>query len=181
MDDLIGTVLDMADSVQVILDWIGENGGWSKNALYVTADHDHYLTLLPQFPEVLANFIINGQSHLITPQNNSATKAWEIAIKAGRHKDCSKTKTEHLRDFTTWTDNDITQVGHYWGPLGSGGNGWSYHTTRPVPFYYMGDEGCVEAFKGSGYNVLGRPVEGREGKIDQVHLHSCIYRALFGL
>lgn len=45
MDDMLGAMLDIDDSVRVIYDWIMENGGWEKNALYVSADHDHYLTL----------------------------------------------------------------------------------------------------------------------------------------
>ena len=48
MDDLLGAMLDIDDSVAEIMTWIGNNGGYEKNALYVTADHDHYLTLLPR-------------------------------------------------------------------------------------------------------------------------------------
>lgn len=48
MDDLLGAMLDIDDSVAEIMSWIDENGGYEKNALYVTADHDHYLTLLPR-------------------------------------------------------------------------------------------------------------------------------------
>ena len=48
MDDLLGAMLDIDDSVAEIMDWIKNNGGYEKNALYVTADHDHYLTLLPR-------------------------------------------------------------------------------------------------------------------------------------
>jgi len=49
---MLGTMLDIDESVQNIMDWIDANGGYEKNALYVTADHDHYLTLKPNFPEV---------------------------------------------------------------------------------------------------------------------------------
>ncbi len=48
MDDLLGAMLDIDDSVAEIMDWIKNNGGYEKNALYVTSDHDHYLTLLPR-------------------------------------------------------------------------------------------------------------------------------------
>jgi alkaline phosphatase len=48
MDDLLGAMLDIDDSVAEIMAWIDANGGYEKNALYVTADHDHYLTLLPR-------------------------------------------------------------------------------------------------------------------------------------
>jgi len=181
MDDMIGTVLDMADAVQVIIDWIVENGGWKENALYVTSDHDHYLTLLDNFPEALANLIIAGEPYNITPKNNSGVAAYEKAIQAGRHLDDSKTKTELIKEFTTWTEQDIENVGHFWGPRGSGGNGWSYHTTRPIPLYYMGDNGCIESLTGAGYRVLGREVQGQDDMIDHVHLHACLYRSLFGL
>lgn len=63
-------MLDIDESVAEIITWIEENGGFEKNALYVTADHDHYLTLVDGFPEALANFLVEGQSHLITPENN---------------------------------------------------------------------------------------------------------------
>lgn len=45
MDDLLGAMFDIDDVVQEIKDWIAANGGYEKNALYVTADHDHYLTV----------------------------------------------------------------------------------------------------------------------------------------
>lgn len=181
MDDMLGAILDLSDTVQVILDWVEDNGGWDKNALYVTADHDHYLTLKNNFPEALAIFLIAGESYNITPKNNSGVNAWFTAISAGRHLDNSKSKTEHIRDFSTWSEEDIQSVGHYWGPPGSGGNGWSWHTTRPVPLSYAGDNHCIEALTGAGFQVNGRQVAGSEGKIDQVHLHACMARNLFGL
>jgi hypothetical protein len=46
---------------------------------------------------------------------------------------------------------------------------------------YMGDDGCINQLLGSGYRVMGREVQGREGKIDQLHLHACIMKNLFGL
>jgi alkaline phosphatase len=100
----------MSDSVQVIVDWVMDNGGWEKNALCVTGDHDHYLTLEENFPHALAMMIIHGESHNITPKNNTALKAWEIAISAGRHEDHNKSKTEHIKDFTTWTEDDIATL-----------------------------------------------------------------------
>jgi alkaline phosphatase len=39
MDDMLGTMFDIDESVGAIIDWVGKNGGWEKNALYVTADH----------------------------------------------------------------------------------------------------------------------------------------------
>jgi len=141
----------------------------------------HYLTLLNHFPETLANFLVAGKSYNITPKNNSGLDPWDLAIKARRYQDNSKSKTEHLKDFATWSEEDILNVGHFWGPAGSGGNGWSWHTTRPVPLSYMGDNGCIESLTGSGFQVMGRQVQGSEDKIDQVHLHACMAKNLFGL
>jgi alkaline phosphatase len=53
MDSLIGNVLAFDDAVGTVIDWINHNGGWKKNVLVVTADHDHYLTLNDDFPQVL--------------------------------------------------------------------------------------------------------------------------------
>jgi alkaline phosphatase len=53
LDNLIGTVLDFDKAVQTTIDWIKNNGGWENNLLIVTADHDHYLTLNPNFEELL--------------------------------------------------------------------------------------------------------------------------------
>eukprot|EP00980_Cylindrotheca_fusiformis_P003941 scaffold871_cov130-Cylindrotheca_fusiformis.AAC.18 len=181
MDDLLGTMLDIDDTVKEILSWIDNNGGWSKNALYVTADHDHYVTLLDEFPEKLANLLIDGISHLITPKNNSNVNTWDAAIAGGRHKDDSKSQTEHLNDFSTWSAEDIVNVGHFWGPRGSGGNGWGSHSTRPVPVFHQGDNDCIESFLGAGFQVLGRDVRGTPGKIDQMHLHACMMRNMFDL
>jgi alkaline phosphatase len=181
MDDMLGTMLDVSDGVQYMMDWIAANGGWEKNALYVTADHDHYLTLNDNFPEAVANFLINGESHKITPQNNSQVDPWSVGVAAGRHEDDSKSQTEHIKDFATWTDEDIQAVGHFWGAVGSGGNGWGNHSTRPVPIHHAGDDGCLHALEGAGYKVLGRDVVGSDGKVDQVHVHACMMKALFGM
>ena len=169
---MLGTMLDIDDSVQEILSWIEANGGFENNTLYVTADHDHYVTLLDDYPARLANLLIQGMSHLMTPQHNSNVNPWATAINAGRHNDTSKTQTEHIRDFTTWTPEDVVNVGHFWGPRGSGGNGWGSHSTRPVPLFYKGDDGCLEGLLGAGYRVLGRDVAGSPNKVDQMHLHN---------
>ena len=180
MDDMLGTMFDIDDSVAEIMKWINANGGYAKNALYVTADHDHYLTLLPDFPERLAKLIIAGQSNLITPFNNSNRNPQDLAVAAGRHQD-NKDQIQDLKAFSTWTNEDIARVGHFWGPPGSGGNGWGSHTTRPVPLHYAGDDGCIERMTGKPYQVLGRTVQGVAGKIDQTHIHACMLRNLFGL
>ena len=79
MDDMLGAMLDINDGVQEILNWIAANGGWDKNALYVTGDHDHYLTLLPNFPEIVSNFVINGKAvpypNLTLPMKTKGSRA----------------------------------------------------------------------------------------------------------
>lgn len=53
LDNMIGTVLDFDKAVKTTIDWIQNHGGWENNLLIVTADHDHYLTLNPNFSELL--------------------------------------------------------------------------------------------------------------------------------
>ncbi|MBE9181522.1 alkaline phosphatase [Oculatella sp. LEGE 06141] len=53
LDNLIGTTLEFDRAVGSVVDWIGNNGGWEDNLLIVTADHDHYLTLNENYPELL--------------------------------------------------------------------------------------------------------------------------------
>jgi len=45
--------LDFDKAVKTTIDWIKNNGGWENNLLIVTADHDHYLTLNPNFSQLL--------------------------------------------------------------------------------------------------------------------------------
>jgi alkaline phosphatase len=181
MDDMLGAMLDIDETVQEIMSWIASNGGYEANALYVTADHDHYLTLSDHFPAALAKFIIDGNSHMITPLNNSGVNPWSVGVNADRAGDDSQSQTEHIADFATWTPEDIEAVAHYWGANGSGGNGWGSHSTRPVGLFHQGDDGCIDALQGKGYQVLGKEIAGAEGKIDQVHLHACMQKNLFGL
>jgi len=178
---MLGAMLDIDEGVREIMNFIEANGGWEKNALYVTGDHDHYLTLLSNFPELLAKLIINGESHNITPESNSNVNPWNVAIDAGRHEDESKTQAEHIEDFTTWSADDVANVGHFWGVRDSGGNAWGSHSTRPVGLWHQGDDGCIDALMGAGYRVVGRDVEGIPEKIDQMHMHACMYKNLFGL
>jgi alkaline phosphatase len=56
LDNTIGTVKDFDQAVGTVIDWINKNGGWKKNLLIVTADHDHYFTLNPNFPKLLSKF-----------------------------------------------------------------------------------------------------------------------------
>jgi alkaline phosphatase len=56
MDNLIGTMFSFDQAVGEVIDWIERNGGWKKNVLIVSADHDHYLTLNSDFARLLRQF-----------------------------------------------------------------------------------------------------------------------------
>lgn len=118
---------------------------------------------------------------LCSPFGNTNQNAWSAAISGDRHIDPSKSQTEHLNDFSTWTDEELEMVAHFWGPRGSGGNGWGSHSSRPVPLHYAGDDGCVEQLLGAPYRAVGKEIPGSPGKIDQTHLHGCMFKNLFGL
>jgi alkaline phosphatase len=70
MDNLIGTVKDFDQAVGTTINWINQNGGWEKNVLIVTADHDHYLNLNPDFPQLLTRF---GAEDLTYKQHQGAS------------------------------------------------------------------------------------------------------------
>jgi alkaline phosphatase len=61
MDNLLGNLKDFDESVAVVQQWISNHGGYAENLLIVTADHDHYLTLTNNFPELLADALLTGQ------------------------------------------------------------------------------------------------------------------------
>eukprot|EP00967_Tisochrysis_lutea_P144219 scaffold269003_cov30-Tisochrysis_lutea.AAC.3 len=186
MDDMLGTMLDIDESVQEIINWIENNGGYEKNALYVTADHDHFLTLKPNFPEVLAGFIIDGESHKITP-NTTLSGGYEGAARLPTfHKDdehiVDTTGIKTIAELQGWEPGTIQEVGHFWGAEEDGGNAWGSHSAMPVPISYAGDTGdCLKKMEGKSYWVAGREVRGIPDKVDQVHVHACMRKALFGL
>lgn len=67
LDNLIGTMLDFEETVQSTIDWIEANGGWEENTLIVTADHDHYLTLNSDFPELLQTVGVEAMTYDLDP------------------------------------------------------------------------------------------------------------------
>jgi alkaline phosphatase len=69
MDNMIGNTIAFDNAVKTTIDWIGKNGGWDKNVLIVTADHDHYVTLNENFPKLLA---ANGAEALTYTKNTPA-------------------------------------------------------------------------------------------------------------
>jgi alkaline phosphatase len=70
IDNAVGTVLEFDLAVENVMNWIKDHGGFEENLLIVTADHDHYLTLNDNYPELVASrgladltpTAINGQS-----------------------------------------------------------------------------------------------------------------------
>ncbi len=53
LDNMIGNTLQFDNAVGDVIGWINNNGGFEENLLIVTADHDQYLTLDENFPELL--------------------------------------------------------------------------------------------------------------------------------
>lgn len=52
IDDAVGAVIEFDRAVLKVTDWIENHGGFEENLLIVTADHDHYLTLNEDYPEL---------------------------------------------------------------------------------------------------------------------------------
>eukprot|EP00908_Phaeocystis_cordata_P006370 Transcript_16985.p1 GENE.Transcript_16985~~Transcript_16985.p1 ORF type:complete len:639 (-),score=228.90 Transcript_16985:220-2136(-) len=164
MDDMLGTILDFNDCIETFKEWIHNNGGWEKNALYVTADHDHFLHLEQNYPEVLANMVIDGNSHHMTPD-------WHVGPSGGLHGDVDAPTQQ-------WTDETVAAVGHFHALRGQ--HNWNGHTNMPVPLYAAGDDGCIPMQRGRGLKVIGKEIPGTPGYLDQVHLHECMRKQLFG-
>ena len=160
MDDMIGAILDYNDCMQVFIDYIEANGGYEKNALYVTADHDHFLHLESHFPETLAQKIIDGKSEEMIPPTHVQARG------GGLHPDTDV-------DRFQWDEAVVQDVAHFHALRG--------HTNMPLPVYASGDEGCIPQQLGRSYNVLGKTVEMPPNLLDQVHLHECVRKQLLGV
>ncbi|MHC5821854.1 MAG: alkaline phosphatase [Nostoc sp.] len=110
MDNLIGTMNDFDKAVQEVISWVNNHGGWSKNLLLVTADHDHYLTLNNDFVSKL------------TP-NPDPNKARGLKYNA--------------KDIT-FNKHNPKDAGHFWGADPNYKYLWGSHSRRIVPVYYQG-------------------------------------------
>ncbi|MHC5778494.1 alkaline phosphatase [Nostoc sp.] len=110
MDNLIGTMNDFDKAVQEVISWVNKHGGWSKNLLLVTADHDHYLTLNNDFVSKL------------TP-NPDPNKARGLKYNA--------------KDIT-FKKHNPKDAGHFWGADPNYKYLWGSHSRRIVPVYYQG-------------------------------------------
>jgi alkaline phosphatase len=69
IDNAVGNTLQFDKAVGDVISWINENGGFEENLLVVTADHDHYLTLNENFPQLLQS---QGAEALTVGQNAPA-------------------------------------------------------------------------------------------------------------
>ena len=84
LDNLVGTMRSFDTAVSEVINWVGQNGGWKKNVLIVTADHDHYLTLNENYAQLVQS---NGAADLTynkhTPANAGHFWGSDPAIKYG--------------------------------------------------------------------------------------------------
>ncbi len=165
LDNMIGATLDFADSVEVVQDWIAENGGYEENLLIVTADHDHYLTLNEDFPELLRTVGAEGLTTAVDDDGNVlATEVDQAGVALEEPR-----KVDNL---------DPDASGHYWGSNPDVKVGWSHHTTIPVPVYYQGSGSeYLDNSVGEGFEQYGFEVPGVEGLIDQVHIAEAQFAA----
>ena len=181
MDLMLGTLHDMDDVVTTVTAWVAQNGGWENNQVMVTADHDHYLTLLPNFPQEIAESILASKAST-TAAPNEAT--------SGVNKGYDTTLTPTLTNGSTaeWKAGDAEKVGHFWGTEGKLKDGttglgdlWTTHTQRPVPIYYQGaDSVLIDQFVSTGIEAYGTVINGVPGMIDQAHVAFAMEASLLG-
>jgi len=167
MDLMLGTLHDMNDVVNTVTSRVKTNGGWENNQVIVTADHDHYLTLLPNFPKEIAESIL-------------ASKAGNNEETTGVNKGYDTTLTPTLTNGSTpeWKAGEAEKVGHFWGTeakLKDGttglGDAWTTHTQRPVPIYFQGEGSEVfQQFVSTGVEAYCTVINGVPGMIDQAHV-----------
>lgn len=171
LDNMLGATLDFADSVEVVQDWIAENGGYEENLLVVTADHDHYFTLNDNFPELLREV---GAEGLTTSLDESGN-----VIATDVDSEGVPLVDEDGVPFTEKVDNlDPEASGHFWGSDPDVKVGWSHHTTIPVPVYYQGaGSELLDDAVGTGFEQYGFEVPGIEGLIDQTHIAEAQFAA----
>ena len=181
MDLMLGTLHDMDDVVTTVTAWVAQNGGWENNQVMVTADHDHYLTLLPNFPQEIAESILASKASTVAAPNEATT---------GVNKGYDTTLTPTLTNGSTaeWKAGDAEKVGHFWGTEGKLKDGttglgdlWTTHTQRPVPIYYQGaDSVLIDQFVSTGIEAYGTVINGVPGMIDQAHVAFAMEASLLG-
>ncbi|MBR8826598.1 MAG: alkaline phosphatase [Gomphosphaeria aponina SAG 52.96 = DSM 107014] len=161
MDNAIGALLSFDQAYEEVHQWIMENGGYEENLLILTADHDHYLTLNENFPELLRTI---GAEGLTTAVDENGKPIIIIDEEGNPIK----------QDNT-----DPLASGHYWGSDPTLKYGWAHHTQIPVPVYYQGKGSeFLDESVGKGFELYGFDVPGLEGLIDQVHIAQAMFAAL---
>ena len=177
MDLLLGTMHDLNDVTKTVNTWVASNGGWDNNLVMVTADHDHYLTLLDTFPATAAASILASISG-----NNEASSG------GNKGYDTTLTPTLTLSGTSKWKTGDAETAGHFWGTttkLADGstgkGDGWWTHTQPPVPVYYKGDGSeILDLYQSTGIAAYGTVINGVPGLIDQAHIAEAMDAVLLG-
>ncbi len=145
LDNLIGTVLDFDKSVASVIEWIKTHGGWERNQLIITADHDHYFTLNDDFP------------HRLRTQGAKAMTALNTALDAGHYWGSQPLAVKDA------AGKELPQTGKY---------GWGSHSNHPVPVYYQGFASDVLTKSiDKGFKLYGTDIAGIPGLTDQVHIY----------
>ncbi len=145
LDNLIGTTLDFDRSVGTVINWIATHGGWARNQLIVTADHDHYFTLNQDFPDRLRR------------QGAKKLTALNTAVDAGHYWGSQPVVA------TDAAGKELPETGKY---------GWGNHTNRPVPVYYQGYASDILTKSiGKGFKLYDRDIPGIAGFTDQIHIY----------
>ncbi|MCC5607697.1 alkaline phosphatase [Nostoc sp. CHAB 5834] len=155
MDNLIGTMNDFDKAVQQVISWVDNHGGWSKNLLLVTADHDHYLTLNNDFASKLTP----------NPNPNQA-----------------KGLKYNAKDIT-FVKHNPTDAGHFWGSDPNYKYLWGSHSRRVVPVYYQGAyASTLTRSLGQGFQIKDSSgtytVPGVRGVVDQSHIFQAMKTAI---
>jgi alkaline phosphatase len=148
LDNLIGTISDFNDSVEYVLNWIANNGGWEKNLLLVTADHDHYFTLRDDFPELLRTV----GAHDLTFSRNTPADAGHFWGSEGSDPALINSLVKYK-----WGNHSNRPV--------------------PVYFQGNGSEVLLNSV-GQGYQAYGQSVPGIPGLVDEVHTAQTQQQAL---
>ncbi|WP_051039221.1 alkaline phosphatase [Nostoc sp. PCC 7524] len=155
MDNLIGTMNDFDKAVEEVISWINKNGGWSKNLLLVTADHDHYLTLNNDFVSKLSP---NANPNLARGLKYNAKEI-------------------------TYNKHNPQDAGHFWGSDPTQKYLWGSHTNRPVPVYFQGAYSSVlTRYLGQKVQFTDSSgtytAPGIRGLLDQSHIFQAMKAAL---
>ena len=155
LDTLIGTVLDFDRSVGTVIKWIDQHGGWERNQLIITADHDHYLTLNDDFPDRLRR---QGAKELTDV---------DTAVDAGHYWGSQPVVAKDNNG------KELPETGKY---------GWGNHSNRPVPIYYQGFASDVLTKSiGQGFKLYDTNIPGIPGLTDEVHIYRTQLAAVTGV